>query len=361
MLKLQLLYNAVYHMGICLFSPIPCAVSFTLLFLPCPGYFLARGYSPSSLPLPPFLLSSKMGPTKLSQPLRIAIIGGGIGGTVLALALSKYQNITFTIYESRSEFSEIGAGFALGPNAHRVVQLISPILWEGYKSRASFKGYKPADCLSGWEETEDLWADFTIGEGENEGKRIIAVSMKNQMTLSTAHRADFMEELVKLLPEGCAEFNKKLVEVQQREQKVICRFADGSEIEADAVIGCDGIRSTCRQFVFEKELVMPVFSQKVAYRGLVPMDLAEAAMGKEEARNRNMYLGHGRHVVTFSVRDGVLMNVVAISSRESWEGKWVQPGQKKEMMRDFAGWGEKVTKILEVSSDIPQSHKVNQA
>ena len=45
-----------------------------------------------------------------SKPLHIAIIGGGIGGVILGVALSKYPHITFTIYESRGAFGEIGAG-----------------------------------------------------------------------------------------------------------------------------------------------------------------------------------------------------------------------------------------------------------
>jgi salicylate hydroxylase len=113
------------------------------------------------------------------------------------------------------------------------------------------------------------------------------------MTQSTAHRAHFLGELIKLLPEGCADFNKKLVSVDQGGEKVICKFADGTEVEADAVVGCDGIRSACQQLVYPKELATPVFTNKVAYRGLVPMKLAEAALGAEKANNRQMYLGRG--------------------------------------------------------------------
>lgn len=103
---------------------------------------------------------------------------------------------------------------------------------------------------------------------------------------------------MKMLPEGKAEFNKRLVDVDQNGEKVVCKFADGTQAEADAVVGCDGIRSGTRPFVFDhkEELVKPVFTKKVAYRGLVPMKLAEAALGAEKANNRQMYLGHDGHV-----------------------------------------------------------------
>ena len=273
--------------------------------------------------------------------IHIAIVGGGIGGVILGIALSKYEHVSFTIYESRSAYGEIGAGLGFGANSHRAMSLISPAVWEGYKSRASFNG---------WPEKQNVWFDFTVGEkGENEGKRISEVIMPDETTQSTAHRAHFLEELVKLLPEGHSEFNKKLIAVDQSGEKAVLKFADGTTAEADAIVGCDGIRSACRSLVFEKELAAPIFTKKIAYRGLVPMKLAENALGAERANNRQMYLGHGGHVVTFPVAKGTLMNVVAFhgTASDTWEGEWVKPLQKESVQRDFAGWGDNVTKIVE--------------
>ena len=285
-----------------------------------------------------------------SKPLHIAIVGGGIGGVILAIALSKYPNITFTIYESRSSFGEIGAGLGFGANSHRAMSLISKQIWESYQTRASFNG---------WPEKEDVWFDFTVGEkglrnGEEwEGKRILEGKMKDGITQSTCHRAHFLDELIKLLPVGYdAQFNKRLSNIDQSGEKVICKFADGTEASADAVVGCDGIKSATRGFVFhDPELVNPRFTGKVAYRGLVPMAKAEAVLGKEKANNRQMYLGHGGHVLTFPVGKGMMMNVVAFASSETdtWEGEWIQPLQSESMKRDFAHWGDSVVKIMEVS------------
>lgn len=271
------------------------------------------------------------------EPLHIAIIGGGISGVVLGVALSKFEHVTFTIYESRGAFGEIGAGLGFGANSHRVMPLISPAIWEGYKSRASFNG---------WPEKQNVWFDFTVGEGVDEGKRILEARMSDGVTQSTVHRAHFLEELVKLLPPNCIEFNKKLVDIEQTGKRAVCRFSDGTSAEADAVVGCDGIKSACRNFVYPDSL--PVFTKKVAYRGLVPMKIAEAALGAEKANNRQMYLGHGGHIITFPVANGALMNIVAFCSRGNWEGDWIQPLQKESLKRDFLGWGKDVTKIIEV-------------
>ncbi|CAG8960503.1 hypothetical protein HYFRA_00008223 [Hymenoscyphus fraxineus] len=282
------------------------------------------------------------------KPIHIAIIGGGIGGVILGIALAKFQHITFTIYESRAAFGEIGAGIGFGANSHLAMSLISPAIWEGYKSRATYNG---------WVEKQDTWFDFSFGEkGENDGKRIIEVRMREKMTQSTAHRAHFLEILVKLLPEGKTEFNKRLVNVDQSGEKVICEFADGTRAKADAVIGCDGIKSSTRPFVYDHqdELVKPIFTKKVAYRGLVPMKAAEAALGPEKANNRQMYIGHGGHVLTFPIANGTLMNVVAFRSyTKEWEGEWVKPLQKENAQGAFpdSHWGKNIVTIMEDETD----------
>src|SRR5437588_9164901 len=50
------------------------------------------------------------------RPLRIAIIGGGIGGLTAALALHRF-GLRADVYEQAAEFTEVGAGVSLGPNA----------------------------------------------------------------------------------------------------------------------------------------------------------------------------------------------------------------------------------------------------
>jgi salicylate hydroxylase len=54
------------------------------------------------------------------------------------------------------------------------------------------------------------------------------------------------------------------------------------------------------------------------------MKVAEEAIGAEKANNRQMYLGHDGHMLTFPVSNGALMNVVAFHSKESWyEEEWI--------------------------------------
>ena len=63
----------------------------------------------------------------------ILIIGGGIGGLTLGLALAR-RGLASHILEQRTEFSELGAGIQLGPNATRILSRLG--LLDNLKSRA---------------------------------------------------------------------------------------------------------------------------------------------------------------------------------------------------------------------------------
>lgn len=61
------------------------------------------------------------------DPLHVAIIGGGLCGLALAIALTR-RGISYTVYEARASFTEIGAGINLGPNSIRAFDAIDPDL-----------------------------------------------------------------------------------------------------------------------------------------------------------------------------------------------------------------------------------------
>ena len=56
-----------------------------------------------------------------SNTLKIAIIGGGIGGSAAALSLLK-AGFDVQVYEQAPELREVGAGIVLTPNAVRVLR-----------------------------------------------------------------------------------------------------------------------------------------------------------------------------------------------------------------------------------------------
>jgi salicylate hydroxylase len=288
------------------------------------------------------------------QPFHIAIIGGGIGGLSLTIGLLKYPHISVTIYESASCFDEIGAGVGFGPNAVQAMQLLHPGIHEGFQAIST---------TNGWESKFDEWYPFYLAMDVGKlkaGTLLATVKSGNGKSPSwTVHRKDFLKVLASLVPDGTAVFGKRAVGVDQSgdlEGKVVISFQDGTKAEADAVIGCDGVRSVCRGFVFGEDspFTEQVFSGKYCYRALVPMEKAREVLGGEVAMNKTMYLGRHGHILGFPVQSGKTMNVVAFRTKADgkWEHpNWLLPITKEDMLSDFEGFSDEAMKIMRVRLD----------
>ena len=123
------------------------------------------------------------------------------------------------------------------------------------------------------------------------GHQEAAFTISNSLGQNGVHRARFLDELVKMLPESISSFGKRLKTIEKADDgKLSMTFEDGSVSTADAVIGSDGIKSKVRQIMFghDAPCAFPGYTYKYAYRGLVPMEQAIAAIGEERAKNSCM-------------------------------------------------------------------------
>lgn len=213
-----------------------------------------------------------------TQDFTVAVVGGGIAGLTLAIALHQ-RNIPVMVYERTSKFAEIGAGVSFSPNAVRSMQGCHPGILDAFNKVCT---------RNGWESKKKVWFDYVDGV-ESETR----FSITNSLGQNGVYRAHFLDELVKLLPPEKAVFGKCLQEIVDNEgDRVMMKFADGTVAYADAVIGCDGIKSNVRQFVVGRNhpSVNPSYTHKYAYRAMVPMEKAIEAIGEEKARNSCMHV-----------------------------------------------------------------------
>lgn len=275
------------------------------------------------------------------KPFTIAICGGGIAGLALAIGLHR-QNVPFHLYESAHAFAEVGAGVAFGPNALRAMSLIDPKIREGFSKRATSNAHD-----------KDLWFKFYAGMDCGVGKagtKVAAVTVGDEGS-NTIHRAHFLDELVALVPSEHVTFGKRVMEVEELADGVKLHFADGGTAEANAAVGCDGVRSNLRHIVLgaEDRAAHPSFTGKYAYRGLIPMDKAVSLLGDDLARNSVMWLGNHGHVLNFPIEKGETVNVVAFSTKSDgkWDDeRWVLPMDHAELETDFQNWDQSVKNIL---------------
>jgi salicylate hydroxylase len=280
----------------------------------------------------------------VEKPISVAIVGGGIGGLSLAIGLLRYPHINVSVYEAAPEFKEISAGLALGPNAQRALEKISPEAAQGFKEIAT-SNTSP--------EFQNTWFEFRNGiSGPQEG--IFLSKCENETGQQNVYRAKFLNVLAALVPRSISHFDKRLTAIEDREDGVRMQFADGTTAEADCVIGADGVHSRIRKHILgaEDPAANPVFSGIVSYRGLIPMEIARASVGKY-AEDAYMWCGDGGMVMTYPINSGETLNVVAsMSGKPSWdEDRYMVPASKKRLMEDFEGWDGIPTKVLEVSND----------
>ncbi len=267
-------------------------------------------------------------------------------------------------------FSEIGAGVAFGPNAVKAMKLVDPELHQMYLSIAAKAPILEVDDGKGGRVQKIAWHHFIMGmdgrsrDGRNDLKALedMGCTPYNDNRTHNVHRARFLEGMLELLQRKGGDervtFNKRCTEIEDMGETVKVLFADGTSLEADAVIGCDGVKSRVRQILLrsiaeKEEIVEPRFTGKYAYRGLIPMEDAVAAIG-ERARVNLMICGYGGHLVTFPIEQGKTFNTVAFTSPKNecqkWEhgNEWIVKSTTEDILQDFEGWSDPVKRLLKM-------------
>ncbi|MDD2133503.1 salicylate 1-monooxygenase [Pseudomonas kurunegalensis] len=278
--------------------------------------------------------------------LEVSIIGGGIAGVALALDLCRHAHLNVQLFESAAAFGEVGAGVSFGANAVRAIAGLG--IGEPY---AKIADSTPAP----W---QDVWFEWRDGRDA----QYLGSSVAQGVGQSSVHRADFLDALASQLPVGIAQFGKRAQRVEQVGERVRVCFTDGTEHHCDLLIGADGIKSSIRDHVLDGlgvPRVGPRFSGTCAYRGLIDSEqLREAywarGIGEHLIDVPQMYLGLDRHILTFPVKQGRLINVVAFVSDRSqpnpaWpsDAPWVRQATQAEMLKAFEGWGDAAQVLLE--------------
>jgi salicylate hydroxylase len=258
--------------------------------------------------------------------MRVIVVGAGIGGLAAALMLGR-AGIDVSLFEQASELRGVGAGIMTSPNANRILHrlgLEEPLRRIGVRPRAR--------QLRRWDDGRVLATAPLAGVCE----RDFGAPYYN------FHRAELLDVLACPLPDGIVHLDHRCVELTPRANRVELRFHNGTIVDADLVVGADGIHSTVRDTIFSP--LSPRFSGDVAYRALIPIDRLRNLDFDLDWAN---WLGPNCHFVHYLVGAGArYLSITASVPGESRVESWSAKGDVAEWLAAFTGWHPQVRAII---------------
>ena len=277
--------------------------------------------------------------TSAKRPLSVAIIGAGLGGLAAAIAL-RQRGFEANVYERAPNLGEVGAGVQLGPNAVKVLRALC--LADALAKHA----FEPGNRLT------LNWNDASL---RNRAATRGADAATYGAPYMTAHRADLHRVLQAALPDSRIHLSRACAGAETRGDVAIARFADGLEVEADIVVGADGIRSVVREKLFGAD--KPRFTNSMCWRCIVPIEFVPSRMGPDgsvhvEKGDHLSFYGPNGQVICYPIGDGSMLNIFAGHATQGWvDESWTLPSSRAELLDAYAGWNEALLSMLARADD----------
>ena len=263
---------------------------------------------------------------------RVAVVGAGLGGLSVAGFLQR-AGFLVTVYEQAPSFSRIGAGIILSANAMKAFRRL------GIEESLVETGIKPKSYVSrAWNTGETMYEIFfdAASEARYGGPYI------------NIHRGDLHGVLEKAVAPNTIVFDHRLVGLDETRDAVLLTFDNGFRVEADIVIGADGIRSKVREHLLGSE--PPRFAGAVAQRAIFPT----ARLRGLAIPDCTKWWGPDRHALPYFMtnrRDEIY--VIGVLPAQAWDSDASSlPSSRSEMLEAFSGFHDDLRKVLEVAEDV---------
>ena len=268
----------------------------------------------------------------MDRKTRIAVVGAGLGGMTVAGFLQR-AGFSVTIYEQAPAFSRIGAGIILSANVTKVLRRL------GLERMVVDIGIK-ADCYisRAWDTGETMYKIEFDAESE----------ARFGGPYANIHRGDLHAVLEKGVAPGSIAFNHRLVALDETRDAIGLVFENGARVEADIVIGADGVNSKVREYLLGVE--PPRYIGMAAHRAIFPT----AALRGFKIPDCTKWWGPDRHILVYfmtSRRDEVY--VIGVVPRARWESEaaWL-PSSRDALFEGFGNFHADLRRVLEVTTDV---------
>ena len=261
----------------------------------------------------------------------MAIVGGGLAGLATAQALARF-GIQAEVFEAAPALGEIGAAVNVAPNATRALVAIGL----GEKI-AAVANSSPGIYTRNMQTGEFL--EF------NDRRKTAA---RYGAPYYTFHRADLLDALASGLDHRLIHLDHRLVGVEERSEGVVLAFANGAKVEAELVIGADGVRSVIRHALYGHD--HPTFTGQMVWRAL--LNRSDVPREVLEPTGHIQWVGPGCHLLAYCIRGEKLVNIVTQEDTDKWvEEGWSTRGDPDEMRLSFPNPEPRLEKLLSIVTE----------
>ena len=271
-------------------------------------------------------MTRNMAPAGLQQ---VVVAGGGIGGLAAALACAR-QGVPVQLLERAAQLSEVGAGIQIGPNVTRILQAWG--LGDALAQVAAFpKRLQARDARTG-----QVLGSLRLGA---------RAQALYGAPYATIHRADLQAMLHTAVQAAGVDVRLGQTVEGWREtaEGLQVNTADGPSVQADALIGADGVWSAVRHQLLGDAPAR--FTGHLAYRALVTQADLPVHLRSDEV---TVWMGPRLHVVHYPVRGGQRLNLIAIvhGDKPAQADVWDAAGHAKALMQAMGAVGKELHERL---------------
>ena len=255
----------------------------------------------------------------------IVIVGAGIGGLTLAIALEQ-KGINFRLCEQANSFEALGYGIQVSPNVVRVLRKLGV--------------EKQLDRVS------HICCGFEL-RSFNTDKILAKWQIDNEIPYYQCRRADLHQLLFDAIQnKGRIHFSQRLESYEQKENCLHLYLQNQEPITAKVLVAADGVHSVIRRSLFPQYQAR--YAGYAAYRVILPFqDRYRSLWGKA-----TVWMGRNHHVVIYpngnEQNSTSWLNLVLVVKDKNWHDQgWTISADKTALAKDFANQSDELNLILE--------------
>ena len=266
--------------------------------------------------------------------INVVIAGGGIGGLCTALVLKK-QGCQVQVFEKASQYRPFGGPIQIASNAAESLKRIDRQVYAKILQKSTIIG----DRVNGLKDgvSNEWFATFDLKT---------PAASRDQVSSVVIDRPVLQEILLSEVGDVVS-IGTEVIGFQRRGDGVVVELSSGVKVDADLLVGSDGIRSRVRDILDPRGSVPPTWSGYTCFAGMakcVPSDIKDVGY--------KVWLGPRKYFVSVDVGGGRIQWYAFLN---------IQPGslslvsgkESLEYLRSeqFHGWSNEVHELIDSTAD----------